>query len=217
MPKLVDLISVLAAVLGVPEKTVAVYARYIREAKLLTTSGRGPGGAEMKIGDCVNILMAILGSDAVKDAVSATRLYSNLILDEAIAISHEEEGQKSGWKVNPPGLRFLNRVGVRFPLSLYEMIERAKDGRLQNALLELDRPEIKIEVFLPIPHAMISVSCTHNNEFTQTFFGNFLNNPTSSDVINKEIDYRNEHCDFRTSHVISHRTIIALGEMLREE
>ncbi len=47
MAKLSDLIPATASVLGVPEKTVAIYARHLREARLITTGGRGPGGADM--------------------------------------------------------------------------------------------------------------------------------------------------------------------------
>ncbi len=215
MAKLSDLIPAAAKVMGLPEKTVGLYARMLREAKLISSGGRGPGAADMNAGDCANLLLAIMGSEHVKDAAIAARLCSTLILDNASFIGEAQEGQIANWRPIPPGLRFLNQPGKEFWQALVELFERARDGRLQEAFVTFACPMMRIEVATPVPHAIISISDVVEDDTVNVFFGDFKVDHNAHEKALSYIDCMNERADFRTIHEVSHRTILALGEMLR--
>lgn len=79
MPKLIDLTPVIATVLGIPQSTVGIVARHARGAGMITSKGRGPGGAEMSATDCANLLVGVMStrvgvmSQDVGDAISLVR------------------------------------------------------------------------------------------------------------------------------------------------
>ncbi|MBC7907540.1 MAG: hypothetical protein H7Y60_12450 [Rhodospirillaceae bacterium] len=79
MPKLIDLTPVMATALGVPQPTVGIVARHARGAGLITSKGRGPGGAEMSATDGANLLIGVMStrvgipSQDVGDAISLVR------------------------------------------------------------------------------------------------------------------------------------------------
>lgn len=60
MAKLSQLVKEMAEVTRVPEATVNQLARQVREAGMISSGGRGPGGAEMTPQDCANLLLAIV-------------------------------------------------------------------------------------------------------------------------------------------------------------
>lgn len=65
----------LAALMGVAEKTVALYDRTLRTAGLRVKSGRGRGASAVTVRDAAHLLISILGSEAVKDAADAVLRY----------------------------------------------------------------------------------------------------------------------------------------------
>lgn len=65
----------LAAIMGMAEKTVALYDRTLRTAGLRAKSGRGRGATAVTMRDAAHLLTSILGSDAVKDAAEAVIRY----------------------------------------------------------------------------------------------------------------------------------------------
>lgn len=65
----------LAALMGVAEKTVALYDRTLRTAGLRVKSGRGRGASAVTVRDAAHLLTSILGSEAVKDAADAVLRY----------------------------------------------------------------------------------------------------------------------------------------------
>lgn len=81
MAKLVELIPVLSQQFDkrdYPEKTVAVFARHLRMARLLSTGGRGRGGAEMTPTDATNMILAMTSGLPSQDAAEAVNTYRNL-------------------------------------------------------------------------------------------------------------------------------------------
>lgn len=60
MAKLSDLIPTLAGVLGIPDTAVEGYAKSLRKGGMISSGGRGPGGALMTPRDCARLLFAIL-------------------------------------------------------------------------------------------------------------------------------------------------------------
>lgn len=60
MGKLSELVPFMADILKVPKTSVAVIARHARAEGKISIKGRGPGGAEMTVTDCTNLLLATM-------------------------------------------------------------------------------------------------------------------------------------------------------------
>ena len=71
--KLVDLLPVVSETLGLPLASVRVLAMNLRKHGLISSGGRGRGGAEMKASDLTNLLLAAMSGDAAKDAHTAVQ------------------------------------------------------------------------------------------------------------------------------------------------
>lgn len=66
-----DLCKVVAQATGVGEQTVAMYARVLREAGLLTTGARGVNAPHMKAIDAARLLIAMMATEKPSRAASA--------------------------------------------------------------------------------------------------------------------------------------------------
>lgn len=65
MPKLSEIIEPVADILGIPARSVNVWAMILRKHGLITKTGRGTGGAEMRPSDLTNLLLAaMVGGEA---------------------------------------------------------------------------------------------------------------------------------------------------------
>jgi DNA-binding transcriptional ArsR family regulator len=67
--------------LGEQVSTIDVHLRNLRENGLIAKNKRGRGAAEMGPGDAVALLMAVAGSQYVRESVSTVRRYSKLRFD----------------------------------------------------------------------------------------------------------------------------------------
>lgn len=68
MTKLSEFIEPFAEAIGMPVKSVNVLAMHLRKAGLITTGGRGRGGAEIGASDATNLLLAAMSGCQSKDA-----------------------------------------------------------------------------------------------------------------------------------------------------
>ena len=135
MAKLSDLITALSRLLPLPEQTVAVYARLLREARLLSTGGRGPGAANMTPDDCARLLLAIMAADQVKDAVSAVERFGGHSPSSLDHLSMQPKAERRAWLPLPDSLSFLDEP-KNFGETFADLIDAARDGALQSALNE---------------------------------------------------------------------------------
>ena len=71
-----ELIRGAAAGLGIPEATLVVFDRYLRNAELRSRKGRGRGAPQVTARDAAHLLTAVLGSAGVKDAAHTVGRYS---------------------------------------------------------------------------------------------------------------------------------------------
>lgn len=223
MAKLSGLIPVVARVLDVPEKTVAIYARHLRQARLITTSGRGPGGAEMTARDCANLLIAIMGGNYAKDAAETVARYRSIVTGVP--------WQK--WQLPQLPLPALKELSKHhgFGEALDALIVSAKDGSLEVALDAASRkfiearlsisPRLEVTVYGPLPVARISIRASEWEEDLTYILPNpwmKADNPPETEVAKwtEEVDKEGPRGDLEQSRRISARTILALGHFLKE-
>ena len=75
MARLPELCAALAKVDGRDAAAIGRIARVVREAGLITTTKRGVGAADMTAADAANLIIALEGCEAAKDAVAAVRRF----------------------------------------------------------------------------------------------------------------------------------------------
>lgn len=132
-----DLVSAIAEVEGLPEETVNLVARYIREAGYLSQGARGRNAPRATVGDAANLLIAVnAGGCVVKDAPRAVDFYRDLIC-------HAPHGSRTTTgigveygKIDPDELRFLDRHGeATFGEMLESIIDRFVGGELHMFMM----------------------------------------------------------------------------------
>lgn len=79
--------EIVAGSTQVPEKTVAVYIRFLKAAGLLTSGARGVNAPEMTTRDLARILIALCSTDRPSDAVEAVNWYRELHCTEGCTIT----------------------------------------------------------------------------------------------------------------------------------
>ncbi|PQO22004.1 hypothetical protein C2I36_15365 [Rhodobacteraceae bacterium WD3A24] len=150
MAKLSELIPTLARVLPMPEKTVAMYARHLREAHLVSTGGRGPGAAQMTATDCARLLIAIMAADQVKDAVSAVETFWPLELEEINTRHSLPEAMKEDWATLPDTiLDTMMPDGAEeqsFGETVAALIDAVRLGTLTQTMAELQDAHLRVEI-----------------------------------------------------------------------
>ena len=77
--KLSKLIPHTSEWLGIPKPTVESVAKYLRPAGLLSSGGRGPGGAEMTVDDKINLFLGVCGVETANRAAEHVRIWRDLI------------------------------------------------------------------------------------------------------------------------------------------
>ena len=73
------LASHMATSLGLSDQTVIQHVKNLQREGLLTSTGRGRGAAHMKPSDVAKLLIAVVGSDLVKDSVATLRAFGPLV------------------------------------------------------------------------------------------------------------------------------------------
>jgi hypothetical protein len=77
--KLSKLIPHTSEWLGISRPTVESVAKYLRPAGLLSSGGRGPGGAEMTVDDKINLMLGVCGVEVANRAAEHVRVWRRLV------------------------------------------------------------------------------------------------------------------------------------------
>ena len=219
--KLSTLISICANVVGLRDRTVAIYARYLREGRLISTGGRGPGGADMTPRDCANLLIAIMGTNLVKDAAKAVPKYRPLVAD------------RQQWRLPDMPLPALTRLPEfhQFGAALEALITAAMDGSLESALEAASKkyekvqisfpPIIEVTVRGPVPVANISVRAHEWGEehtYAQPHPWLRTDKPPKRAIKRweKKLERSGPWGDLDQIRLVSTQTIQTLGQLLRK-
>ena len=83
MATLTDLVRTVAAVEGLDETSVGIYARAAREAGLISQSGRGRSAASMQARDAANLLIAVNACPLAKDVAVLVPIIRELPVDRS--------------------------------------------------------------------------------------------------------------------------------------
>jgi hypothetical protein len=79
MATLTQLVDTIAKVEGLERSTVNLVARYVREAGLIATHGRGTSAATMGVKDAANLLIGVNATTTGKDAARTVLAYRALV------------------------------------------------------------------------------------------------------------------------------------------
>jgi hypothetical protein len=129
-----QLVEAVSRATGFAEETVVVHMRNLREADLIAVRGRGPSAAKMIPRDAARLLMAVSGTNYVKESVGAVASFAALIAyrrelispaDRIVPVTivpHWIDGPKH-WSVGYPLTAELNGVVVRkrFGLNRFQL------------------------------------------------------------------------------------------------
>ena len=215
MAKLSDLIPTLAQVLPMPEQTVAVIARSLRQERLLSTGGRGPGAADMTPEDCARLLLAIMATDQVKDAVRTVQTFWAFPVEDSHCSATASEDEQDEWLPLPEAMHSL--VGAKtFGEMLAGLIAAARDGALDAALGGIALPFMKIEVERRFHTASVSLAGSSDGLMPDrtVLIASFA--PPKGQLRKlMEASGFHEGGDAMVSFAVSQRTIIALGALIR--
>lgn len=215
MAKLSDLIPTLARVLPVPEQTVAVIARSLRQERLLSTGGRGPGAANMTPEDCARLLLAIMTADQVKDSVRAVQTFWDLPMEAVHCRDTVAEEEQDQWLPLPPTVRRL-LVVRNFGEMLSGLIGAARDGALDAALGGIALPFMKVEVERRFRSATVSLGGSSDGVIPDmTVMIATFGMPEGLERERMEQESFSSGGDAMVTFAVSHNTINALGTLIR--
>jgi hypothetical protein len=146
-----ELASIVAEAEGVDPPTVALIARYVREAGFIQKKGRGPSAASMVVADAANLLIAVNASTSTIGAREVP-IYRDLV-----GVEYDNEGRAT-------------RINSTFGEALELVIQSAIERRLPAIFLSKVVPsamrdvfqegkiEIRIEFEKPYPQAAIYIA-----------------------------------------------------------
>jgi hypothetical protein len=241
MAKIGDLIPATAVAVGASDNPVREKARRVREAGYIQTGSAGRyGGAEMTEWDAANLLLGLTCSEQAKDAGAAVQRYRHLFLSTADVWTkevrephpdHPGMGRVTIESLCPEPMRWLGETAQGLLLGdvLDRLIGMARTGELQALFRELvirqgvpDNAEsiakaiglgmvhLKLEFQRPRPGGTIVFGERHARPYLSVEFGHL-----SALESVEELDAL-QTGDLIETAKITHRTIFALGEVLRQ-
>lgn len=223
MALLSDLVKVVAAVEGIDEVSVGIFARAAREAGLLTQKGRGRGAAHMSKTDAANLLIAVNGSTLAKEVPHRVPQF------RALKLSPRHSGWWSG-----PDLDELLVANKEFGAQLEYLIEmakpiRASDSKLSRLIgtmydkedlkyakkrkLDFPLPELRIVFQLPMPTTSIQLWSTgipiKDRHYPRI---PYLERATSEFTLEQDVD--EDNTDRTVEVTISQRTLTEVARCI---
>src|SRR5437868_2502647 len=152
-----ELVSKVSDLLGISEPTIVQHDRNLVVAGLRSKSGRGASAARMTPRDAAHLLIAVLGSDQVKNSAQTVRRYGETQLYKAMSQGYQQSTVAKLINL-PPDHSFVDAVE--------SLIAAATDGSLQDAIYQ-DIEEIEgaklgfspiVEIIIQSPHPIADLS-----------------------------------------------------------
>lgn len=152
MAKLSQMIDEAAYWTSIPKATVNLVARRLREAELIASGGRGPGGAEMGYSDAANLIMALAGADQVKDAALVAQMMRDAV---PISLARQDGEELPG---GPTPLIFDGRDAAVLPFGemLDGLLREMAEGDFHDQ--ESGEPYRSIRLIVPRAPGLINAA-----------------------------------------------------------
>jgi hypothetical protein len=152
MATLSDLVSAIAEAEGLDQPTVAVIARYVREAGFIQKKGRGPSAASMAAADAASLLIAVNASTSAIGASEIVPVYRDLV-----GVKYDNFRRNS--KINGTfgealELLIQSAIDCTLPSSFLSAVTQ---GQLRNAF-EQEKFDVVIGFEKPDPKTTILIS-----------------------------------------------------------
>jgi hypothetical protein len=155
MATLSDLVDAVAAAEGMDPATVALIARYAREAGFIQKRGRGRSAARMEIADAANLLIAVNASGAARDAPVVIPLYRNLV--EADHLWADEKLIKKNYASFGSVLELIIQSAIEGILpetvltkSVPDVVRNAFHKRTVSISIGFSRPEVRGQIAISV-------------------------------------------------------------------
>jgi hypothetical protein len=153
MATLSQLVNTVAKCEGMDPATVSLIARGVREARLITTGGRGLSAAKMTVADAANLLIAVNATVSAREAPQTVRNYRRL---ETVAWFRRDG-------------KVVHAERTQLGDAIEHLIEAASIRTLKNYLTttvplliaqEFHKERAKIELIFhkPMPYAHLTIS-----------------------------------------------------------
>jgi hypothetical protein len=218
-----ELGKAVAAAFGVSEASVAVHDRNLLLGGLRTAGGRGRGAAQVTATDAATLLIAVAGSRNVKDSVKTVNTHGSV---------HGFVGWESSKLLPTPELLQLPAKHT-FLDALIALIESAAHGTLEQVASETVGEQVNLLSRNPDPKLQIEVELTSHifnlikielYTDTEAKVGHPRKVPTAEEgrlyflpAQRFLSEYPNEDPDLVISSRFTHRTIMKIGNLLREQ
>lgn len=200
-----QLVTGLAAELGLGESTLALHFRLIREAGYITQGGRGRSAARMTASDAAHLLIASMGSLHPKDATDMIEIFADLPRTK-------KENWSSGLCLAMDSASSL----ATFHEAITSLIQSAVDGKLI-----LEKPEDVVLVTMLWPSFLSRVEFytpdktsgrPRYSEPLRLTYGELLR-PSPHGLPYVPLDEIDG--GLQVERKINHRTIFAIAEILK--
>jgi hypothetical protein len=230
------LIKVVADVLGIPEATATTYYRSLREAGLVTKSGRGPSAAKMTVRDAVQLLIAAGGSRAEKDtAEKIVRDFDRVQADHswrrmARPVPGGEPGWLDGdgtegdgaWVLDGFSIPQLQSLPARHSLAdaLTALIEAVMADAIVPAHSALSSYGIIVSLYGPEPHAGIEIDLhgggnfSYREEVGYQLAEQIDKHPGNHAEIEQSVRRAYGNGDLKITRQFTHRTIYEIARLM---
>jgi hypothetical protein len=141
-----ELVEAIAVATGVPQPSVDQYNRQLHTAGLRTSGGRGRSAAKVTYLDAARLLIALMSTDAIKDAAAAVKVFGVLTCTEKTISEHrpktfvslsDEQVKQVAWA--KPEQAIPLPLGHSFEEALAFVIEHAADPDYRNLIMPLSK------------------------------------------------------------------------------
>jgi hypothetical protein len=201
-----DLVKAIAETEGMDRMTVRGIGIKVREAGMISKSGRGPSAAQMTAKDAAALLIGVNGTDLAKDAAGAVRAFCDLRLRFDYTMPENPKEWDELRDDNDPVERAL-KYDTPFSDTLVALVAAFIPG--QDHRIYFD-PKVKIEITFerPVYSAAVNIYWTAPNEGAQDDVLTAARFRCSASGVLADGP------DRRDTTIISERTLKAVGQIL---
>jgi DNA-binding transcriptional ArsR family regulator len=156
-----EMAETIASLTDKPAAVTVHHLRNLRDAGLITKSGRGPSAARMEVDDAVMLLLATAGTERLKDSVLTAKSLAALRAGTPLQTWHRKELRVGRGTVLalPEGHTLATALRCAFGISaLSQGLESdSAEARESMYLVSTSPPRLSVEIFYPWFAATIEI------------------------------------------------------------